>query len=145
MVLTARFIKDARLLGAAKSDHPMIIGLDTIDPKAVGLPAEHWQRLQELAQAQFEDDLSAATKRADREAKQRETAEWKDKRTDMQKEVEADLRAQPHVAADLFLGAGELNGEKLRQRFTLREEDLTDAQKAALPAHYVSKNGLGAG
>ena len=130
-------------LGAARSDHPMIIGLDKIDPKAVGLPEGHWEKLQDLAQHQYEDDMSLATRKAERDAKRMETAEWKSNRADMMKEVEAEIRAMPHVAADLFVGAGELDGKKIQQRFTLREEDLTDAQKAALPAHYVSKNGLG--
>jgi hypothetical protein len=129
-------------VGAVASNHPMIIGLDTIDPKAVGLPEAHWIHLQELAQRQYEDDLGAAQKRAEREATKRETADWKDKRVDMQKEVEAETRARPNVAADLFIGSGELNGEKLQQRFTLREADLTPEQRAALPDHYVSKNGL---
>lgn len=129
-------------VGAARSDHPMIIGLNTIDPKAVGLPEGHWQKLQELAQAQYEDDMSLAQRKAERQAKQRETAEWKANRAEIAKEVEAEVRAMPHVAADLFIGAGELEGQKIQQRFTLREEDLNDAQKAALPAHYISKNGL---
>ena len=130
-------------IGAARSDHPMIIGLDTIDPKAVGLPEGHWQKLQELAQVQYEEDMSLVQRKAEREAKKRETDEWKSNRKDMEREVEADIRAQPHIAADLFIGAGELEGQKLQQRFTLREDDLTPEQKAVLPGHYFSKNGLG--
>jgi len=130
-------------LSAARSDYPMLIGLDAIDPKAVGLPEGHWQHLQELARDQYAEDVSIAERRAERQQKQEQTAEWKSNRKDMEKEVEADLRAQPHIAADMFIGAGEHQGEKIQQRFTLREDDLNDAQKAALPAHYVSKNGLG--
>ena len=133
----------AKAVGAAPSDYPMIIGLDQIDPKAVGLPEGHWQKLQELARDQYAEDVSMAQRRAEREQKQQQTAEWKSNRKDMEKEVEQDLRAQPHIAADMFIGAGEHQGEKIQQRFTLREDDLNDAQKAALPAHYVSRNGLG--
>ena len=133
----------AESVGAAKSDHPMIIGLDTIDPKAVGLPEGHWQKLQELAQVQYEEDMSIAQRRAERQQKREQTAEWKANRAEVLEEVEADTRAMPHVAADLFIGSGELDGEKLQQRFTLREADLTPEQKATLPDHYVSKNGFG--
>ena len=133
----------AKAVGAAPSDYPMIIGLDQIDPKAVGLPEGHWQKLQELARDQYAEDVSIAQRRAEREQKQQQTSEWKSNRKDMEKEVEQDLRAQPHIAADMFIGSGEFQGEKIQQRFTLREDDLNDAQKAALPPHYISKNGLG--
>jgi hypothetical protein len=72
----------------------------------------------------------------------RQTAEWKSNRAEVEKEVTETIKQRPDVAADLFIGSGELYGNKLRQRFTLRADDLTDAQKAALPKHYVSPNGL---
>ena len=91
---------------------------------------------------QHEEDIAKATKRAMAEQTKRQTSEWKANRAEMAKTVAQDIRQRPDVAADLFLGNGELFGKKLRQRYTLAADELTPEQKAALPDVYVSKSGL---
>lgn len=116
--------------------------LDNLKASGLGLDLKSFQRIQKLVQERHASDVEAAQKSAEREQARRQTKEWKDNKAEVAKDVEATIRQRPDVAADLFLGSGELYGEKLRQRFTLRSEDLTPEQRASLPAHYVSRNGL---
>lgn len=71
-----------------------------------------------------------------------QTKEWKENAKEIRKAVDADIRQRPDVAADLLIGGGEMQGQKLKQRWPLRAEDLTDLQKSLLPRHYYSKDGL---
>jgi hypothetical protein len=116
--------------------------LNNIRADSVGLTKKGYENYQKLVLERYRADLAAATERAQRQEKRRQTTEWKDNRAAMEKEVNADLSARRDVQADRFIGNGELGGVKSKQRFTLREADLTPEQKAGLPAHYVSKNGL---
>lgn len=130
-------------LSAASVDRPSIEDrLDTIQASGLGLDKRTMDNLKRQLNARFDSDVEASQRRAEREQARRQTAEWKQNRRDLLPEVEASIRQRPDVAVDLFLGSGELHGEKLQQRFTLRADDLTPEQKVTLPAHYVSKNGL---
>jgi hypothetical protein len=120
----------------------IIEGLTNLQAQSLGLPKDSFERVREAIRKQGEDDLRVAQARAEREQKRRQTDEWKTNRAEMAKEVSAQIRARPDIAADLFVGSGEMNGVKLQQRYTLRAEDLTPEQRAVLPEHYVSKSGL---
>lgn len=115
---------------------------DSLRAEATGLDLQSYKRIQKLIQDRHAEDVAAATARAEKEQARTQTKEWKDNEAAMRVQVEETIRQRPDVAADLFIGSGELNGEKLRQRYTLAESDLSPEQKAALPEHYVSKNGL---
>jgi len=117
-------------------------GRDNLQAQSVGLDRKTFDKLMAGLDKRYQEDLETATKRAAKEETHRQTKEWKANRVEMAKEVGAEIRQRPDVAADQFLGSGELFGKKLQQRYTLREEDLTPEQKAALPDHYYSKNGL---
>jgi hypothetical protein len=119
-----------------------IEGRDNLQAQSVGLDRKTFDKLMAGLDKRHQEDLEAATKRAAKEETHRQTKEWKANRVEIAKEVGAEIRQRPDVAADQFLGSGELFGKKLQQRYTLREEDLTPEQKAALPDHYYSKNGL---
>lgn len=116
--------------------------MDGLKASATGLDLKSFQKMQELIHQRYAEDLHAATNRAMKEQARTQSAEWRSNRADMAKEVDQTIRQRPDIAADLFLGSGEFQGKKLQQRFTLRAEDLTPEQQAALPDHYVSKNGL---
>ena len=116
--------------------------LDQLRANATGLDIQSYRRLQKLIQERYRLDVEKSIEiNKKREAKE-QTAEWKANEAEVKKEVESQIRQRPDVAADLFLGSGELYGEKMRQRFTLRAEDLTPEQKELLPSHYVSANGF---
>ena len=130
-------------LGAAWADRPSVMTeLDNIKANAMGLDAKTYARLKDMIDERYERDVDASLKRAEREQTRRQTKEWKANRAQLRGEVEGVIRQRPDVATDLFLGSGEIDGKKVRQRFTLAEDALTPDQKLALPDHYYSKNGL---
>jgi hypothetical protein len=116
--------------------------LDNLRAEAAGLDAKSFEKIQKLIQKRFEEDLAASMKRAERDQKRTQTKEWKERSAELEKEVEATIRQRPDVMADLLVGSGELAGKKLKQRFPLRADDLTAEQKAGLPRHYYSADGL---
>jgi len=111
--------------------------------EAAGLDAKSFKKIQDLIQKRYQEDISAAVKRAEQEQRTIQSKEWKEQAREVRKESEADVRARPDVQADLLIGSGELGGKKLeRNRYELRAEDLSPEQKAALPRHYYSKEGV---
>lgn len=119
-----------------------IEGDDNVRAQSVGLDLPAFRKLQELIRKSHESDIEAAQRRAEKEQTKRQTAEWKSNRADMAKEVSAEIKQRPDIAADLFVGSGELFGKSLRQRYPLAADDLTAEQKASLPDHYYAKSGL---
>lgn len=115
---------------------------DNIRANAMGLDIDSYRKLQKQINARYESDIEAAQKRAERQQRKQQSAEWKDNQAAVRKEVSDTIRQRPDVASDLLIGSGELNGKKLRQRFPLRASDLTDEQKAKLPAHYYANSGV---
>lgn len=128
--------------GRAEGQQPIIEGRENITPAALGMDAAHFDKYAAALDAQAQSDLKAATTRAERDATKRQSKEWKANRQDMIKEVAPEIRQRPDIAADLFLGQGEMYGRKVGGRFTLDESKLTDEQKATLPDHYVSGSGF---
>lgn len=116
--------------------------LDNLKASGLGLDLKTFQSIQKLVQERYRADVEASVKQTEKEQARRQTKEWKENTASLRPEIESTIRQRPDVAADLFIGSGELYGEKLQQRFTLRGDDLTAEQKAGLPAHYVSKHGL---
>lgn len=116
--------------------------LDNLKASGLGLDLKTFQNIQKLVQERYRQDVETSVAQAERYQAKKLSKEWADNRASMRPEVEATIRQRPDVAADLFIGSGELYGEKLQQRFTLRQEDLSPEQRSALPAHYMSKNGL---
>lgn len=115
---------------------------DNIRANAMGLDINSYRKLQTKINARYEEDIAAAQRRAEKEQHKQQSAEWKNNKAAVRQEVTETIRQRPDVAADLLIGSGELHGEKLRQRFPLRADDLTAEQKAALPPHYYANNGL---
>ena len=116
--------------------------MDNLRAEAAGLDSKSFKKMQELIKQRHEEDLQAAIKQAEKEQAATQTKEWKDNAREIRKQVDKDIRQRPDVAADLLVGSGELQGQKLKQRYPLRAEDLTDLQKSMLPRHYYSKEGL---
>lgn len=115
---------------------------DNIRANAMGLDINSYRKLQAKINARYDEDVAAAQRRAEKEQRKRQTDEWKNNKAAVRKEVAETIRQRPDIASDLLIGSGELHGEKLRQRFPLRADDLTPEQKASLPSHYYSNNGL---
>lgn len=120
----------------------IIEGRENITPTALGMDAAHYQKYLDALDKQSDADLRTATAHAEKEQTKRQGSEWKANRAEMVKEVAPEIRQRPDIAADLFFGQGELYGKKVAGRFTLDESKLSDAQKAALPDHYVSASGV---
>ena len=59
-------------------------------------------------------------KRAEAEQKTLQSKEWKEAAKEIRKEVEADIKQRPDVAADLLIGSGELGGKQLEMERTIR-------------------------
>jgi hypothetical protein len=116
--------------------------LDNLRAGAAGLDSKTFERMQKLIQTRFKEDLDASLRRAEADQKRTQTKEWKEASKDLAKEVEGTIRQRPDVMADMLVGSGEFAGKKLRQRYPLRAEDLTPEQKAGLPRHYYSADGL---
>lgn len=116
--------------------------MDNLRAESVGLDLPSYRKLQEQIQKRFEEDLEKANKRAEREQKKRQGAEWKANEAVVRSQVEETIRQRPDVAADLFLSSGELYGDKLEQKYRLAKSDLTEDQQAMLPNHYYANNGL---
>jgi hypothetical protein len=116
--------------------------MEALKANATGLDVKTYRKLQEQIQARFKEDLEAAQARAEKIEKKTLTQEWRDNLKETRAEVEATLKQRPDIAADLFLGSGELHGTKIRQRYSLDAADLTPEQIAMLPERYVSKSGL---
>ena len=111
--------------------------------EAAGLDAKSFKRIQDLIQKRYQEDIAAAMKRAEAEQKALQSKEWKEAAKEIRKEVEADIKQRPDVAAGLLIGSGELGGKQLeRKNYPLRAEDLTAEQKASLPRRYYSKDGV---
>jgi hypothetical protein len=116
--------------------------LDRLRANATGLDLPSYKRLQELIQSRYAEDLAKAQSRAEAQQKREQTREWRNNKAEMSKQVEEATRSRPDVAADLFLGSGELFGKKLDTKYRLARGDLTDEQAASLPSHYLAKSGL---
>ena len=119
-----------------------IEGDDNLRAQAVGLPVDSFRKLQEGYRKRNAEDLEAAIARNKKIEERNQSKEWRSNRADMAKEVAAEIRQRPDIAADAFVGSGELGGKKLQQRFTLRTDDFTPEQRAGMPEHYTSAHGL---
>lgn len=109
---------------------------------SLGMPIGQFKEYDKLIQKQHAEDVAAATKRAEAQQAREQTKQWKDDRKALRAEVSKDIRQRPDVAADLFLGAGELYGQKIARRYQLDADALSPEQKAALPKEYYAKDGL---
>lgn len=116
--------------------------MDNLKADSLGLDRKSFANIQKMVQERYRADVEASQRQAEKEQAKRQTKEWKENSASLKPEVEQTIRQRPDVAADLFIGSGELYGEKIQQRFTLASGDLSAEQKATLPDHYVSKNGL---
>jgi hypothetical protein len=116
--------------------------MNNLRAEAAGLDSKSFKKMQEMIAKRHEEDLQAAIKQAEREQKATQTKEWKENAKEIRKQVDSDIRQRPDVAVDLLVGSGELQGQKLKQRYPLRADDLTDLQKSMLPRHYYAKDGL---
>jgi hypothetical protein len=116
--------------------------LDNLRAGGAGLSVNTFKKMEAALLDRHKEDLVAALKRAEKSQKRTQTKEWKEKTAAMKKEVGSTIRQQPVVMADMMIGSGEIMGEKLRQVYPLRAEDLTEAQRAGLPRRYYSADGL---
>jgi hypothetical protein len=116
--------------------------LNHIRATVAGLDKKTFEKIQKLIAQRHEEDIAAAMKRAEKNQKRIQTKEWKEQEAEVRKATEENIKNRPDVAADIFIGAGELNGKKIRQVNPIRVSDLTPEQKAALPRRYYSEDGM---
>ena len=132
---------DPRLM-AEPVDPAITERMETLRANAYGLNKDTYNKYMKGVHQRYADDIAAATERQIKLEKKTLTKEWRENLADVKVEVDTSIRQRPDVAADLFFGAGELKGVKIRQRYSLAADDLTPDQIAALPKQYVSKSGL---
>ena len=137
-----RSLKDRANQAFAEPTFSIKDRMNNLRAAAAGLDSKSFKTMQELIRQRHEEDVQAAIKRAEKEQAATQTKEWKENAKEIRKAVDADIRQRPDVAVDLLVGSGELQGQKLKQRYPLRAEDLTDLQKSMLPKHYYAKDGL---
>jgi len=100
---------------------------------AIGMTVDQYQRYQALIEKRAAEDLQAQTKRLMAAERRRQTADWKAKLADIRGEVTKEIEALPEFEIDAALRNGE---------FKLREEFLTEEQKALLPKNWVAARGI---
>jgi len=98
--------------------------------KAMGVTEAHMNRMLNLIAKRNAEDLAKATARAEKQQKRYQTAEWKQRRTDIRDEVREQLASRPDLATDELFAKG---GIKLHPDF------LSEEQKASLPKDYIQK------
>lgn len=98
--------------------------------KAMGVTQAHMDRMLNLIAKRNAEDLTKATARAEKQQKRSQTAEWKQRRTDLRDEVREQLASRPDLATDQLFAKG---GIKLHPDF------LSEEQKASLPKDYIQK------
>src|SRR5882724_4615527 len=98
--------------------------------KAMGVTQAHMDRMLNLIAKRNQEDLVKAQARAEKQQKRSQTAEWKQRRTDLRDEVREQLASRPDLATDELFAKG---GIKFHPDF------LSEDQKASLPKDYIQK------
>jgi len=120
-------------------------GTDVVPPfrkaQDVGMTIDQYKRYIKLIEERQQADIKASTTRIQKQQEKRLSKEWKDRSEAMRPDVVKDLNSRPDVAADKFLGLGELYGEKLDKTYRLDWEKLTPEQREVLPESYTVRKG----
>ncbi len=98
--------------------------------KAMGVTQAHMDRMLNLIAKRNAEDLVKATARAEKQQKRSQTAEWKQRRTDLRDEVREQLASRPDLATDELFAKGVIK---------LHPDYLSEDQKASLPKDYIQK------
>src|SRR5882724_1289469 len=98
--------------------------------KAMGVTQAHMDRMLNLIAKRNQEDLVKAQARAEKQQKRSQTAELKQRRTDLRDEVREQLASRPDLATDELFAKG---GIKFHPDF------LSEDQKATLPKDYIQK------
>jgi len=98
--------------------------------KAMGVTEAHMNRMLNHIQKRNAEDLEKAQARAEKQQKRSQTAEWKQRRTDIRDEVREQLSSRPDLATDELFA---------KQKIKLNPDYLSEDQKASLPKDYIQK------
>ena len=109
---------------------------------ALGMTVDQFKAYDKLIAARHAEDIEAAQKRVETQQRREQTKEWKDNRRELRADISKEIHQRPDVAADLFFATGELYGKKISTGYKLDSNQLTDAQKAAVPKDYQARGGL---
>lgn len=109
---------------------------------AIGMTVKQYRKYLELIDKRDAEDTAYAAKKAEKEIAKRQTTEWKDASAKIRDEVKPDILNRPDVAADEFLRAGVLYGDKVKGRPRLDSSKLTAEQRALLPKDYYTEGGI---
>ncbi len=108
---------------------------------AAGMTKDQYLRYMKLIAERHREDLAKESERAIRDAKRRQTQEWKDNSAAMREQVVEQINARPDIATDNLLREQRLFGRKT-DPVHLGSDYLTAEQKAGLPKDYVAKVGV---
>lgn len=106
-----------------------------------GMTKERYERIIKLDEQRKLEDLEAEAERVFKKERRRQTAEWKENRADMQREVAQAMGGRPDIAADTFLRTGRLYGDQHSTWPKLRTDRVPEAQRGVL-AEFIAKDGV---
>lgn len=111
--------------------------------RSIGMPAKNFKLYQQHIAEEEKADAEAQRAYGEKQAKLRQTKEWKDTLSQMRDEAEPEIRQRPDIAADLLLREGELHGEKIKRASAkLNSKALTPDQRKTIPQDYLSDTGV---
>ena len=104
----------------------------------------YYNRYMPLIEQRRQLDVQKATERAAARIRERESPAWRQHEAEVRTEVVDEIGRQGPFAADEYFREGILAGQKV-ERVRIGEEFLSEEQKAALPASFVTKTGVDPG
>ncbi len=111
------------------------------DPKSLGMNKDEFRRWSELLEERNKADIERRMTKEAREAKRRQSSEWKENEVMTREEVENGVLGSPEVTLLALIRNGESGNIKLPYRLKLDEDALTPEQKAVMPKDYYRKGG----
>ncbi len=108
---------------------------------AAGMTKDQYLRYMKLIAERHREDLKKEAERSLKDAKKRQTDEWKANYATMREQVVEQINERPDIAADNLLREQRLYGRKT-DPVHIGSDYLTPEQKASLPKDYISKDGV---
>lgn len=110
------------------------------EAQAAGMTVDQYKRYMKLIAERHREDLRLESERALKDAKRRQTEEWKKNYAETRERVVEEINERPDIATDNLLRDQRLYGRKT-DPVKLGADYLSDEQKSALPKDYYEKSG----
>ena len=138
-----RSVREAAKLGPILQEGATPEGKPTLE-KPEWMTVAQFNTYAKLIEQRRQQDVAKATERAAARIRERESSAWRQHEAEVRTEVVDEIGRQGPFAADEYFREGILAGQKV-ERVRIGEEFLSEEQKAALPASFVTKTGVDPG